>query len=206
MLIGTQIKSFLVPQDVWHHGYVGRSDLPPIAIPARDALDIERRFRKGACLRNESRRYTLCCERIQAIISELASVPDLLGKPILYAAQQVAGEADSSSVAYISVLNTLRSSLRQTPYPRVASVFFPPDHAKRHCQVFDFIHKRPELEQLFDRAAKHASVLDDNCTPRQCSEAFAKRHQTLKLAAAEDLAIVDVLYVGSVDGTLTVPS
>ena len=68
MLIDTQISSFAIPPDIWKNDHDIASNLPPLHLPARDALAIERRAAKGVNLRNEARRYTLCCERIQGIV------------------------------------------------------------------------------------------------------------------------------------------
>ena len=66
------IRSYLIPHDIWLSGWSDLPHLPAVALPARDALEIERRFRKEMNLRNEVRRYTVCCERIQGIVRDLA--------------------------------------------------------------------------------------------------------------------------------------
>lgn len=196
MLIGTQIRSFLVPFEIWHQGYNGRRDLPPLAIPARDALDIERRSEKDLSLRNEAQRYTLCCERIQEIVAELASELEITTPPVLFPSDDAAKDlAAPSARAYLALMDALRRSLKGSPYRRVSAVFFPPEHAILHSQVYEVMASRDGIGELFIQASKRGSLPDEMCnpTPEQCRAAFAQRHRLLKIAASEGKAIVDLI-------------
>jgi len=185
-----------VPSKIWHEGYVGRLDLPPLAIPARDALDIERRSEKDLSLRNEAQRYTLCCERIQEIVAELTSELEFPAPPVLFPSDDAAKDLTAPSArAYLALMDTLRRSLKRSPYRRVSAVFFPPEHAILHSQVYEVMATRDGVEELFDQASKRGSLPDEMCNPtaEQCRAAFAKRHRLLKIAASEGNAIVDLI-------------
>lgn len=194
MLIGTQIRSFLVPFEIWYQGYDGRRDLPPLAIPARDALDIERRSGKDLSLRNEAQRYTLCCERIQEIVAELTI--ELEFPALLFPSDDAAKDSAAPNAgAYLALMNTLRKSLKGSPYRRVSAVFFPPEHAILHSQVYEVIGGRDGVDELFIQASKRGSLPNEVCNPtaEQCRAAFAQRHRLLKIAASEGKAIVDLI-------------
>lgn len=196
MLIGTQIKSFWVPCEIWHHGSSRRKDLPPMAVPARDALEIERRFLKGATLRNESQRYTLCCERIQTIISEVAQ-DGLLNQPIVFTTDQASNRAEPTVRSYLTLIDTVCMKLRGSPYPRVAAVFFPPDHAERHYAIYEAMQRLKDINELFLQAAKRATLPDEDSAQmmEQCRQAFYKRLEFLRIAASRGEAVVDVVEV-----------
>jgi len=185
-----------VPFEIWHKGYVGRLDLPPLAIPARDALDIERRSEKDLSLRNEAQRYTLCCERIQEIVAELASELEFPSPSMLFPSDDAAKDpAGPSARAYLALMDTLRRSLKGSPYRRVSAVFFPPEHAILHSQVYEVMGSHDGIDELFIQASKRGSLPDgmSNPTDEQCRAAFAQRHRLVKAAASEGKAIVDLI-------------
>jgi hypothetical protein len=61
MLTNTQISSYIVPKEIWEQGRAGSPGITPLSIPARDALEIERRRSLDINLRNEDHRYTIAC-------------------------------------------------------------------------------------------------------------------------------------------------
>jgi hypothetical protein len=195
MLTDTQIKSFMIPQDIWINGYAGRPNLPPLLLPARDALDIERRAQKDVNIRNEIRRYTLCCERIQGVVGELSLVEGLLAAPVVWPTHRTASDDSPHALAYLTLAEELIRWLMKSPYSRVAAIFFPPEHAKIHFQVFETICGSPKLDQLLEHAANQALKSDSitNATASECKIALNQRLSLLKTVALKEYGLVDVI-------------
>lgn len=195
MLTDTQISSFIVPQDIWTNGYAGLPDLPPIVLPARDALDIERRAKNNVNIRNEIRRYTLCCERIQSIVQELSFIERVLPLKVVWSTHRTPNVDMPSALAYLALAESLSLWLRKSPYSRVAAIFFPPADAKIHAQVFEAICRRPDLDQFLERATKQASELGSvaKVTPLECGKALEQRSKLLQTVASMKCGLVDIV-------------
>jgi hypothetical protein len=196
MLTDTQISSFLIPKNIWEDGVGAYADLPPLAIPARDALDIERRAKKGINLHNEERRYTLCCERIQGIAQELSQGTNTLPSPMVWPAHRLAHETTPSARAYLGLIEVICISLGKLAIDaRLAAVFFVPEDIKLCLTAFEALRKNPGLNNLFERAARIASPPGSpfKIIGAQCSIAFTQRYEFLKHAGSEMCAIVDVV-------------
>lgn len=208
MPIDTQISSFLVPVEIWSNGHPSTPNLPSLHLPARDALAIERRARKGVNLRNERRRYTLCCERIQGITHELSEVSGVLSKPLIWPSFEQDNQKVPSARAYLAImtligrwisrfLSKLPPDQLQFIYPRVSAVFFPPEDAQHHLKCFELIANHPTVHSLFERAARDATleaspfVISD----MQCQRAFYMRLELLKAVAVKECGLVDVIEV-----------
>lgn len=197
MLTDTQISSFLIPRSIWQQGIPAQTNLPPLAIPARDALDIERRARKQINLHNEERRYTLCCERIQGIVQELSQETNVLRPPMLWPVYRLAKATEPSARAYLGLIEALGRSLgsQKSSEARIAAVFFSPEDTEKYLKIFEVLRKNPNLDKLFDGAAKIASPPGSpfSITKQQCSMAFAQRYEFVKIAVSEICSIVDVV-------------
>jgi hypothetical protein len=195
MLIDTQISSYLIPKPLWEQGYPGRADLPPLAIPTRDALDIERRAQKGVNLRNEANRYILCCERIQGIVRELAQESHLLRPPMVWPAHLGPNASVPSARVYLALIEALGPYQRRDPKFRFAAVFFAPEYADLHQKIFEAIRQGTGIDQLLERTAKSASLLGDSfvVSTEQCKAALEQRYELLKIAALEECGLVDVV-------------
>lgn len=194
MLTDTQISSHLIPAAIWNQGYPDRLDLPPISRPARDALDIERRAQKDVRLRNEAHRYVLCCERMQGIAKELSDA-GVLAAAIVWTAHRFAEQNVPTALAYLAAVDTISRALRRSPYPRLSATFFPPDDAPMHMKIYAAMSRQPNIDQVFVRASRSASVGYGTVavTPEQCKSAFERRHDLLKAAASGGYGLIDVL-------------
>ncbi len=201
MLLDTQIKSFAVPNSVWENGHEDRPDLPALSLVARDALAIERRANKGVNLRNEQRRYTLCCERMQGITEELAYSNIL--RPSLVWPVEFANNRPRTR-AYLAVVDAIFPWMRthlskdeknRVVYFRFAHVFFPPEHAQPYRDQFDFLKRHVEINSLFDLAAQTANLKGSLSviSPGECEQAFQQRHELVRSLVGQHLGIVDVL-------------
>lgn len=203
MSIATQISAYLVPADVWQQGHPARRDLPPLLLPARDALDIERRALKQVKLRNESRRYTLCCERIQGIVDDLAHTAGLCLASAVWPAAFQATDDTPTALAYLAVIDTLHDAVermlkaRRSPdfYRRVARLFFPPQHAAAHLQIYETFRQPGNLPQLLAGAVKRANPGGQMpvVSEAQCRRAFEQRYDLLKRAQGSGMGLVDVV-------------
>jgi hypothetical protein len=202
MLLATQISSFAIPKKIWANGYDSIPGLPPLALIARDALAIERRSNKGVNLLNEQRRYTLCCERMQGIIEELAVQDGLLRPPLVWPVEDT--QEIPSARAYLAIIEVIISWMRKhlsvdekerVEYIRFPRIFFPPDHATLHLKQFDFLSHHAEISSLFELAAQTASIKDSRflLSSAECKRAFELRYELLKGLAAQNLGLVDVL-------------
>jgi hypothetical protein len=204
MLTDTQISSILIPHTVWEAGLAGRPDLPPLRVPARDALDIERRAEKRVNLRNEIRRYTLCCDRMQGIALEL-SRSGIATVRMQWYATSAADEGRPNARAFLAVIEELartidhikRVATGPTPnlYNRVARVYFPPDHARIHRAMFQAMRQGAGLDKLFERAAKTASLSNSQISGEQCAQALEARYTLLQQAEAGSYGLVDVVEI-----------
>ncbi len=195
MLTDTQISTYLIPASIWAQGHPTRKDLPPLAQPARDALDIERRAQKDVNLNNEARRYTLCCERMQGIVQQLSRESGLLPTPRIWSSNIEPDGMAATARAYLGLINAISRILRRSPYPRVSALFFPPDHTQSYLQVIDAIRQQPNLDRLLDQAARSASLPDARFAvlPEQCRAALDQRIELVHRATSDDHGIVDVI-------------
>lgn len=213
MWIDTQIKSFVIPSGIWADGLstldkekypgVGRL-LPPLQLPARDALAIELRVQRGVNLHNEQQRYTLCNHRIQEIVITLADLADVLSAPVVWPKMMDPRGKVPSSRAYLAVVSVTARWMRkfllgQFPYAygRLPAIFFPPQDAKQHYETYRLISQHPEKNQLFARAAKEASIADTPfiLSPEECQNAFLFRMELLHVIMTQRLGLVDILEV-----------
>lgn len=198
MSTDTQIKSYAIPAEMWLRGSPRRADLPPLSIPARDALDIERRSKKGVNLRNEAQRYTLCCERIQGVTADLASEEGLLPPPAVFVRAASNDNPAPTARGYLAVIEAVTLYWQKAlgkSYSRIASVFFPPEDAARHSQLYEAISTVPNVGELFTKAAERASLPGAHfkVTPQQCRAAFELRRELLRSAMSAGSAVVDVI-------------
>jgi len=206
MSFDTQISSFLIPSEIWSNGHTDTPNLPPLYLPARDALAIERRAMKGVNLRNEKRRYTLCCERIQGIVHELSDVSGILPKPLIWPTYHQENEKAPSARSYLAImaligrwmskfLSKLPPDQLQFIYPRVSAIFSPPEDAECHLKCFELIANHPKAHSLFERAARDATLEDSPfvVSDMQCQRAFYMRYELLKVVAERGYGLVDVI-------------
>lgn len=193
MLTDTRISTYLVPGELWQRGAATRSDLPPLARPALDALDIERRSGRERLLRNESHRYILCCERIQGIVKELAS-DGILREDARCVASRAPEAGQPSALAYIAITDLLTRSIRKNPYPRLSATFFPPDDTRKYLSVLERVFKDTSLDDILRRASRSGSTDDAHrVTMDDCRFALMTRIEVVRTAAENDRGIVDVV-------------
>ncbi|MFN8495658.1 MAG: hypothetical protein U0350_49155 [Caldilineaceae bacterium] len=198
MSTATQISTFFIPAEIWKQGHPLRPQLPPLALPARDALDIERRALKRVNLRNESLRYILCCERIQGIVHELSQEGGVLKDFFIWPIQSsTKEEVLATSAAYLALIDTIRRSkfMDKISYPRITALFFPPEHATRYSKILSDLCQQPHLNQLLERAAKDASLAGTtvHITAEHCRKAIDQRLELSMHAVSQNYGLVDVL-------------
>ena len=206
MWIGTQISSYLIPRAIWESGY---GSTPPLALPARDALDIERRWRKGVILRNEAKRYAICCKRMQGIAREL----EILGAPIphshvwkSYEHVEANGPRALAYLAFFEYLRRFYKPNRQgagTPsgekglkYDRVEAIFQPPgERLVAYLSLLSQVQLEPRLSDMCLNAVRSAEVLalGFKVSPGECEAALRHRHSLAVMCVELDCGLVDVL-------------
>ncbi len=206
MWIGIQISSYLIPQAIWEHGDEKSPGLSPLALVARDALEIERRARKEIKLRNEAHRYTLCCERMQAIVMELARRGAPLPPPVVWQAYDVAGVAHPRAIAYLALCEYLsrfykverNGRAENLRHDRIEAIFLPPEkHVRRLLDLYEHIRENPHLPKVFAAAAEKAEIAAPTLkiAPEECALAFTARYQLIKRCADESCGAVDVIEI-----------
>jgi hypothetical protein len=197
MLTDTQIRSFLIPVKLWREGLSLRPDLPPLIVPACDALDIERRAKKGINLRNEAHRYNLCCERIQGITADLAAAENILSPSLIFVRSGSTEKQSPTARSYLALIDIMFFLVKRhnLSYTRVASIFFPPEDSKKHQQLYEIMSNGTNVNELFRTAAKRASLPGEHfaVTPEQCRTAFEQRRILLEKAVSEESAVVDLI-------------
>lgn len=206
MSIDTQISSYLVPRSLWQSGYLGTA---PLASPVRDALDIERRWRKGVLLRNEATRYAICCKRLQGLVREMA----IRGAPIVHihvwGTDQQTEQGAPRAVAYMATMEYLRGSYQpkrshgkslddkaNLKYDRLEAIFHPPgERLLAHLQLFVQVVSESRLAEMCTYAVRKAQVLVGSCVVSavECEAAIRQRYKLLVMAAEQDCGLVDVL-------------
>lgn len=204
MWIFTQISSYLVPTEIWEGGSSALPHLPPLSQPARDALEIERRSRKAVNLRNESRRYSLCCERIQGIVRMLALGGAHMPEPFVWRAYDAEGE-NTRAMAWLALSEYLRRFYTvdrngierdRLRFDRLEAVFHLPGlQLSNLLALFEQIRKNPHLDQVFVAASQKAEVSNPTLqvTPQECRAAFENRFDLIKRCSMESLALVDLI-------------
>jgi hypothetical protein len=191
-----QIKTFLIPETLWMNGYHYLPHLPPLNIPASDALAIERRAHKKVNYFNEKHRYTLCCERIQSIVLELSYESGVLKLPFVFSSDNTEEDNKPSAMAHFEMMNLLnRWMFRNIPeqerimlYARTSFVFFPPQDIDKQIEIFELLNKHNNIYKLFRKAAKKS-----NTSKKTCQNTFQIRHKIFKVAAENNSGVVDVL-------------
>jgi hypothetical protein len=205
MLPATQIRSFAIPDAIWYKGESRLDTLPQLAVPARDALAIERRAIKNVNILQEKRRYTLCCERMQGIVEELAYLGDVLPQPIIWLARKNGMSDTLSATAYIACMTVIGQYLariapsmsaqekRDYLYERMPAVFFPPDHADRHDKCYKYVCARADLPALFSRAITMFPQEAVGISIEDCRQAFIARAELVRISAEKGYGLVDVV-------------
>lgn len=193
MLTDTQISVFLIPPELWQRGAIERSDLPPLARPAQDALDIERRSRQGTLLRNESHRYILCCDRMQDIVKDLRD-DSILSENARFAASRALEPGQPSALAYIALIDLLARSMKGGTYQRLSATFFPPGDAQKYLAVLEQIFNNAMLDDILRRASRSGSTDDSHSVSvDDCRVALTTRMDVVRNATAMNQGIVDVV-------------
>jgi len=202
--IDTQISSYLIPSDIWESGY---AEVPPLALPARDAVDIERRWKKGVTLNNESRRYTICCERLQGIASALVAAGAPISPPVVWPSHSEAAAGAPSALAYLAMYEYLRrlykpiqtdAQGRQSQvglkHRRLESIFHAPGQSlTAFLSLLDHITHEPKLAEMFDQAAQKAEVSGSHqLTATDCRYAFEQRRAVIAQCSQAGFGVVDV--------------
>ena len=206
MWIFTQISSYLIPSEMWEFGSSSFPHLPPLSQPARDALEIERRSRKAVNLRNEARRYSLCCERMQGIVRGLALGGAPMPEPLVWRPYDAEGETPRA-LAWLALSEYLRRFYTverngierdRLRYDRLEAVFHPPGlRLFNLLALFEQIRKNPLLHQVFAAASQKAEVSNPTLqvTPEECRTAFECRYSLIKRCCENSLAIVELIDV-----------
>lgn len=201
MLTNTQISSYLIPERIWNEGIPGINQISPLSTPARDALDIERRRNNNINLRNEDHRYTIACERIQALAVETYENCSDMPKPIIWPAHLGAGPSQSTALAYIATLEIiyrgLSRSLNKLPYQRFLAVFFPPSDKKNHLSLYRFLLEYPKIDNLMEHASNLSKRMgiEFEVSEKDCKKALLTRLNLLVIADSQNCGLVDVLNI-----------
>lgn len=135
-----------------------------------DALEIERRLPKGVNLDRERTRYSVCCQRIEDIVLDLAGPAVGLDQ---VEAQIRAGTVASARTRdpYADLLEQLRISDQPKPAEaRLGCTFIPPTSIGPHLRA---------LEEAADRLG--------------CLDALAERRRLLGLARSHGCALIECL-------------
>lgn len=200
MSISTQISSYLVPRPIWEGCYQGT---PSLALPARDALDIERRWRKGVILHSEAKRFAICCKRLQGLVREL----EIKGAPIAHVhrwgAYQNTEDGGPRAVAYLAAMEYLRrfyqpdrAGEKSLKYDRLEAIFHPPgERLSAHLQLLTKAQSESKLHEMCAYAVRKADVLAGgwDVSPGECEGAIRKRHEFVSIGVEQDCGLVDVL-------------
>jgi len=199
MSINTQISSYLVPRSLWESGYQGSASL---TLPVRDALDIERRWRKGVLLRNEAARYAICCKRLQAMVREMA----IKGAPITHVHVWGPYQSDERSpraLAYLAAMEYLRRFYqpdrpgeRNLRYDRLEAMFHPPgERLAAHLRLLAKAQSESRLAEMCAYAVARTDVLTGGCSisAAECEAAIRQRHKLLTMADERNCGLVDIL-------------
>lgn len=202
MSISTQISSYLVPRSLWERGYQGTA---PLALPVRDALDIERRWRKGVLLRNEGKRYAICCKRLQGMVREMA----IKGAPIAYVhvwgTDQQTEQGGPRAVAYMAAMEYLRrvyqpdrAGEKSLKYDRLEAIFHPPgERLSAHLRLLTKTQSESRLAEMCAYAVRKADVLTGGCaiSAVECEAAIRQRHKLLVMCVEQNCGLVDVFDI-----------
>lgn len=205
MSITTQISSCLVPREIWESGYGPLPHLPPLSVPARDALEIERRSRKEVNIRNEARRYSLCCERITGIVRELVIGNARIPQPFVWSV--FAGEKNPRGLAWLALAEYLRRFYRidrngvtkdTLRHDRLEGIFHPPGvNISNLVALLEVVIRNPHLPQILTDVCQKTHIVTPatQLIPEECGEALKTRLELAKRCAQESLAIVDLIEV-----------
>lgn len=201
MLTNTQISSYLISEKVWNEGIPGNNQMSPLSIPARDALEIERRRNNNINLRNEDHRYTIACERIQALAMETYENYADLPKPIIWAPRLGADSGQPTALAYITTLEIiyrgLFKSLNRLPYQRFLAVFFPPNDKEKYLSLYRFLLDYPKIDSMMEHASNLSKRMgpDYELSAKDCKLAILTRLNLLVVAEAQNCGLVDVISI-----------
>jgi len=207
MSIGTQISSYLIPRAIWESGY---ESTPPLALPARDALDIERRWRKGVILRNEAKRYAICCKRMQGIVRELEIRRAPIPHSYVWKSYEHTERGAPRALAYLAFFEYLRRFYEPNrqgagaadpgpkglKYDRIEAIFQPPgQRLVAYLNLLSQVKSESRLPEMCLKAISRAEVLPIGfkVSPAECDAALRQRHSLASKCAELDCGLVDVV-------------
>lgn len=213
MLTGTRIRTVFVPLNIWCNGEQSRLDLPPLALPAKDALEIEKRTRKALDLRHESRRYVNCCERMYGISLELlkASLVHVEFQCALGLDGQYAGnDVPRGFIDILAVINRYRrrfderldkplpqgveSNPKNVQSSRLGSVFIPPRHPSMAAQLGIF--KTISANENFAQLVINRGSMTTQWTVDDVFKTAQRRLDVLERAKCKDCGLIDIMDRG----------
>ena len=208
MWIGTQISSYMIPGEIWLSGYAGH---PPLTFPARDALDIERRWRKGVDLRKEARRYVGCCERMQGIARDLALAAAPIPAPCVWSTYGRRDVSTPSALAYLAIFEYLRRfytiarrdqsgvlKRERLRYHLAEAIFHPPGkRMSDFLTLLAHVKNEPKLSQMCADASQKAEVADLSfkVSAEECQAAFQQRYGLVAKCVEDGFGLVDVFDI-----------
>jgi hypothetical protein len=158
-------------------------------------------------LRNEARRYTLCCERMQGIARELSLGGAPIPEPFVWVAYDSGQAKNPKAIAWLALSEYLRrfytvdrNGIKKDKlrYDRLEAIFHPPgNRISNLLSLFEKIQTNPYLAQVFDAAAQKAAVSNPilKVTLEECRVAFESRYSLIQRCVRESLGIVDVIDI-----------
>jgi hypothetical protein len=201
MLTNTLISSYIIPKQIWYDGIPGNNQIVAIAIPARDALEIERRRKNNINLRNEDHRYTICCERIQSLAAETQRASTLMPSPVIWDAVQMNKTKNATAAAYLIMMEVfykaLNKSLDKLPYQRFLAVFIPPEDGQHYLQLMEWLNSMTKLDDLLQRATNISSRMGEDfvVSTQDCRLALTQRLELIRFVHSGNYGLVDVIDI-----------
>ncbi len=200
MWTGIQIETYLIPKSVWENGHTFQENdrlmrIESLSRPARDASDIEQRILKKVNVRNEARRYTLCCERLQELTVELYQHNALKNPPDVWVCYD---QFQKESVRALALLALVEQIYRQIASSRVGAVFTGPDQISTRLKSFKGLSQQEyTISELCETAARISTNLhpDLPIETHEVERAFERRYEQLSLCVTEQLGLVDVIDI-----------
>ncbi|MEZ4667569.1 MAG: hypothetical protein R3E39_06585 [Anaerolineae bacterium] len=207
MSFDMQIRTILVPTNIWYNGDPELPHSPLAAMAQRDAMAIERRAQKRVNVRSEKRRYVLYCDRIQGIASELSSMSSNCPNAFVWPAQaEPDSKVPSAYIIFTISTNILRFVQTKNKsmindeqpyslYPRASTIFVPPSDANVHFDFYQMIHEHPSVDKLFELCSNMTQNDIHHLSPDECQRGFQMRYEFLKMVASREYGLVDVLEI-----------
>ncbi|NMC34717.1 MAG: hypothetical protein GYA36_20020 [Veillonellaceae bacterium] len=176
-MITTKVSLYALPSYLWEKSTRWGNAHIDIGPFVEDALNIEKRIGKGVNQENERARYTLCCNRLEAMIKTLSSQS-------VYDLESFRSALQNFQIPFVSLsydyLDKIHQMYQRSPVEcsimRLGTSFFPIETIEPHINLFSTCVKELGIyhqEDIKQRISFYETALDLQCGVIEIQDPFS---------------------------------